>query len=292
MGSHNFCWLDSCFSGYDESKVVVVPVGFEGKATYGKGSKHGVGAIIEASGNMELYDEECGVNPSEKGIHTVDAVKVSSKGVEKVIGDVERVVGKAVEDGKFPVVIGGEHTVSLGAIRAMKGEFSVLCIDAHADLRDEFAGSKYNHACVMRRAIDVSGHVVLAGVRSMCEEEREFIDDKDVDVFYAKDMVEDKGRGWVSKVVDLLRDDVYVSFDVDALDPSFMPATGTPEPGGISYYDVIALLLEVAKRKRIVGFDVVELAPIENLRFAEYTAAKIVYKLLAYREFFGGAGKN
>ncbi len=286
MGLRNFCWLDSCFSGYDESKVVVVPVGFEGRATYGKGSGRGARAIIEASGNMELYDEECGVNPSEKGIHTVDAVKVHG-GVQKVLGAIRGVVGKAVDDGKFPVVIGGEHTVSLGAIRAMKGKFSVLCIDAHADLRDEFEGSKYNHACVMRRAIEVSGHVVLAGVRSMCEEEREFIDDEKVDVFYAKDMVEDKGREWVSKVVDLLRDDVYVSFDVDALDPSFMPATGTPEPGGISYYDVIALLLEVAKRRRIVGFDVVELAPVDNLRFAEYTAAKIAYKLLAYREFYG-----
>ena len=283
MGLRNFCWLDSCFSGYDESRVVVVPVGFEGRATYGKGSGQGARAIIEASGNMELYDEECGVNPSEKGIHTVDAVKVAD-GVETVIGEVRGVVRKAVEDGKFPVVLGGEHTVSLGAIRGMKKGFSVLCIDAHADLRDEYEGSKFNHACVMRRAFDVSGHVVLAGVRSMCEEEKEFIDDEKICVFYARDMVED--RGWVSKVVDSLRDDVYVSLDVDALDPSFMPATGTPEPGGLSYYDVIALLLEIAKRKRIVGFDVVELAPIENLRFAEYTAAKIVYKLLAYREFY------
>ncbi|MCK5699226.1 MAG: arginase family protein, partial [Candidatus Aenigmarchaeota archaeon] len=137
MGSHNFCWLDSCFSGYDESKVVVVPAGFEGRATYGKGSGQGSRAIIEASGNMELYDEECGINPSEKGIHTVDAVKVRG-GVLKVLGDVERVVGKAIDDGKFPVVLGGEHTVSLGGIRAVKGKFSVLCIDAHADLRDEF----------------------------------------------------------------------------------------------------------------------------------------------------------
>ncbi|RLG12507.1 MAG: agmatinase [Candidatus Nanohalarchaeota archaeon] len=289
MGSHNFCWLDWCFSGYDESKVVVVPVGFEGTVTYGKGSGNGAAAIIEASGNMELYDEECGVNPSEKGIHTVDAVKVSSKGVLKVIEEVRGVVEKAVCDGKFPVVLGGEHTVCLGGIKGMKGEFSVLCIDAHADLRDKFDGSKYNHACVMRRAFEFCGHVVLAGVRSLCEEEREFIDDEKICVFYARDMVD--GRDWISKVVDSLRDDVYVSFDVDALDPSFMPATGTPEPGGVSYYDVIALLLEVAKRRRIVGFDVVELAPVENLRFCEYTAAKIVYKLLAYREFYGGRHK-
>ena len=279
----NFCALDSCFSGYDKSDVVVVPVPVEMTSTYGSGSKYGPKAIIDASGNMELYDEETGVNPCEDGIHTFGDVR--GKDALKVV---ERVVKKVLADGKFPVVLGGEHSVSLGAIRACAWKYrsiSVLHIDAHADLRDEYRGSKYNHACVMRRGFEASEHVVAVGIRSMCEEEKEFIDNKKMRVFYAKDMV--NGREWVSKAVESLRENVYVTLDADALDPSVMPATGTPEPGGLSYYDVISLLREAAKKRNIVGFDVVEVAPIENILFPQYTAARIVYKLLAYRKFYG-----
>ncbi len=288
MGCGNFCALDECFSGYDKSDVVVVPAPVELSSTYGCGSKYGPKAIIDASGNMELYDEECGVNPCEDGIHTFDDVRG-----EDALKAVERVVKKVLADGKFPVVLGGEHSVSLGAIRACAGKyrrFSLLHIDAHADLRDEYRGSKFNHACVMRRGFEVSGHVVAVGIRSMCEEEKEFIDDKRMQVFYAKDMVKD--REWVSKAVESLRDNVYVTIDADALDPSVMPATGTPEPGGLSYYDVISLLREAAKKRNIVGLDVVEVAPIENLVFPQYTAAKIVYKMLAYRKFYGKCTKK
>ncbi len=283
MVSHNFCWLDKCFSTYDKSETIIIPVPFETTSTYGTGSIKGPHAIIEASGNMELYDEQCAINPCEKGIHTVDTLNLSAKGTEKVLADIEKIVKKAITSGKFPVVLGGEHTVSLGAIRALKGSFTVLSIDAHADMRTEYNNSKYNHACVMRRAFDICGHVVLAGVRSMCEEEKNFIDNNNIPVFYAKDIA-DKGE-WIKAIIDSLKDNVYISLDVDALDPSFMPATGTPEPGGLSYSDVVSLLSEIAKSKNILGFDIVELAPIKHLHFAEYTAAKIVYKLLAFREF-------
>lgn len=276
----NFGGLEEPFSNYDQARFVVVPVPYEKTTTYGKGTLNGPLAILEASGNMELFDEELRVNTAESGIATLDPLSVDCS-PEDMVDAVKNACLKVLSDGKFPVVLGGEHSVSLGfflALREHYGSFTVLQFDAHSDLRDSYEGTAYSHACVMRRICEYTNDVVQVGIRSLCDEEAEFLSERDNKVFYAHEMVD---GDYVGDIVRRLSDSVYITFDVDFLDPSIMPSTGTPEPGGFGWYETLEILRTVAGERRIVGLDVTELSPTVN-KAPDFTVAKLVYRLMGY----------
>lgn len=276
---NNYGGLPPKYSGYKNSKIIVVPVPFDKTSTWVKGADKGPRAVINASKHMELYDIETASEVYKKGIHTAKAV--ASKNSKAMVESVYKKAAAALEDDKFVVVLGGEHSVSLGAIKAHAERFndlSILHLDAHSDMRDSYEGSKYSHACVMARAGEITENIVSAGIRSMDSSELENI--KQENVFYASDIHDSKD--WISKAADRLTENVYITIDLDVFDPSIMPSTGTPEPGGLGWYDVIDLLETVSKKKNIVGFDVVELCPSKNPA-PDFLAAKLIYKLLSFR---------
>jgi len=279
----NFGYLPEEYSNPDNAKIVIIPVTYDGTSTWGKGADKGPEAIIESSANMELYDIETDFEVYKKGIFT-----------DQLVGDlsfpedvVELLTGKVqyyIEEGKFVVVIGGEHSDSIGSIKAHNEKYenlSVLQLDAHLDLRDEYNGSKYNHACVMARAKELCP-VVQVGIRSMDSSEKQFANKENI--FFAKDIY--NKSDWIGKVVSQLSEKVYITIDLDVFDPSIMPSTGTPEPGGLLWYDVLGLLRSVFKQKEVVGFDVAELCPDARNKAPDFLAAKLIYKLLSYK--FGG----
>ena len=275
---NNFAALDHDFSDYNKSKVVILPILYEGTVSYGKGTSKGPQSIINASQNMELYDIELDRNICEIGIHTYKELS-AEKSPEAMINRIYEVSKKLVNDCKFIVILGGEHSITTGLVKAYKEKFenlSVLQIDAHSDLRDEYEGSKYNHACVMSRIKEICP-IVQVVIRSM-EIEEEKIDKERI--FFAKDMHDNDD--WMDKAINKLTGDVYVTIDLDGLDPGIMPSTGTPEPGGLLWYQTIKFLRKLAEKKNIVGFDVVELAPIDGLHAPDFLAAKLVYKLIGY----------
>jgi agmatinase len=267
------------FDDYGRSKIVIVPVPYDETSTWMKGSDKGPDAIIEASWNMYLYDIETDSEVYKKGIYT-DSPVADKDSPESMIHAVNDRVARHLAADKFVVTLGGEHSVSIGAVQAHADKFpglSVLQLDAHADLQDEFNGSRFNHACVMAR-VKESCPVVQVGIRSMDSAERAAADPGRI--FYAEEI---RGRsGWMKRAVSLLGDRVYITIDVDCFDISIMSATGTPEPGGMLWYDVIALLRMAARKKKIVGFDVVELCPNQFSKHCDFLAAKLIYRLLSY----------
>ena len=280
---NNFGYLSEEYSNLENAGIVVVPVAYDGTSTWVKGADKGPKAIIEASANMELYDIETDSEVYKQGIYTEDAI-AGDITTKEMIDAVSGTVRYYLEEGMFTVVIGGEHSVSIGSIKAHAKhhkELTVLQLDAHADLRDEYDGSRYNHACVMARAKELCP-IVQVGIRSMDSSEKDFMDKSGV--FLAKDIYD--STDWIKKVVSKLSDNVYITIDLDVFDPSIMPSTGTPEPGGLLWYDVLALLKAVSDKKNVVGFDVVELCPDGRSKAPDFLAAKLIYKLLSYK--FGG----
>jgi len=280
----NFAWLTSEHSGYERSRVVVLPVPYDSTASGWVGSREGPGAIIEASGNMELYDIGIGCEPYLVGIHTLPEVAAHSGSPQAMAERIEGIVGELIDDGKFVVTLGGEHTVAVGAARAYAKRtagLSVLAFDANADMRDEYLDSAYNHACTLRRVSDVAP-IVQVGLRSAEREEHEYIREKGLRFHSPREF---RAIG-ADAVAEQLSDSVYVTFDLDAFDSSVVSALGTPEPGGLLWDEVSDLLETVARRRRIVGFDVTELAPSLGPRANAQLAAKLVYRLigLAVRE--------
>ncbi|MBN1505915.1 MAG: agmatinase [Sedimentisphaerales bacterium] len=276
----NFGGVPPQYSGADTARCVIVPVPYDGTSTYRKGADKGPEAIVRASGNMELYDIETDSQVYLHGIFTDDPVDDGPE-PEKMVKAVERRVGNHLADGKFVVVIGGEHSVSIGAVQAHAKKYpgmTVLQLDAHSDLRSEYEGSKYNHACVMARVKEMCP-IVQVGIRSMDVSEKPAMDRQRV--FFAEDI--HGGTTDVRNIMGALTDQVYITIDLDVFDPSIMPSTGTPEPGGLSWYDVLDLLKVVCRRRMVVGFDVVELCPVEENWGPDFMAAKLVYKLLSYR---------
>jgi agmatinase len=242
----NFGGLPEEYSALEKAGIVIIPVAYDGTSTWMKGANKGPRAIIEASANMELYDIETDSEVYKKGIFT-------DKGVEghHLPEDMVEAVGRRVleylEDDKFVVTVGGEHSVSIGAVKAHLehcGQMSVLQLDAHSDMRDEYNGSKYNHACVMARIREFSP-IVQVGIRSMDSSEKEFLEKGSV--FWAGDIC--NNDGWIKKVVSKLSEKVYVTIDLDVFDPSIMPSTGTPEPGGLMWYEVLELLKAIIRRR-------------------------------------------
>jgi len=276
----NYAGLKEPFSDYANARYVVIPVPYEKTTSYGRGTEMGPRAIVDASCNMELYDEELCKNVAEKGIATLEPLLVQ-EGPEVLAQKLREICAMVLEDNKFPVVLGGEHSISLGLLLALKDKYkdvSVLHFDAHADLKDEFQGMKYSHGTVMRR-ISEHAPLVQVGIRSLSDEEADFIKEGKTHVFYAHDMHD---RDCSDEIVGLLSEKVFISFDLDVFDPSIMPSTGTPEPGGLFWYDALRILRKVCEKKDVVGFDLVELAPIPLSKAPDFTAAKLVYKVIGY----------
>jgi agmatinase len=264
------------------AKFVVVPVPYDLTSTYQSGSRRGPGAILDASGTMELYDEELRKETYLAGIYTLSPLAPDARGPEEMVASVREQIAHVLGQGKIPVMLGGEHSISFGAVQAMKEIYpalSVLQLDAHADLRDSYQGSPYSHAAVARRIAEICP-LVQVGIRSMSAEEAVYmatgtVQTLTVDFIHAE-------QGWQEKALEYLSGDVYVTIDLDVFDPAIMPSTGTPEPDGLVWRDVLSLLRMVSQRCRIRGFDVVELAPIPGLVAPDFLAAKLVYRLMGY----------
>jgi len=265
---------------YSASRIIIIPVPYDETSTWMKGADKGPDAIMEASVNLEFYDVETDSEVHLNGIHTMDAVK-ENKFPETLVHAVYDTVLKVLNDKKFPVIVGGNHTASIGAVRAFSGCFrdlSVLQLDAHSDLRQEYEGSPFNHACTMARIRELVP-IVQTGIRSMSKEEVPFIDRERI--FFAHELYDDKSK--YSKAIDRLTENVYITIDLDVFDPSLIPSTGTPEPGGPEYFEIMHFLRDVIRKRNVVGFDVVELCPSTANKAPDFIAAKIIYQLLSYR---------
>ena len=265
---------------YDESEIIIIPVPYDATSTYIKGADRGPAAILDASPALEFYDIETRTEAHRKGIFTLPPL-VTGPDPEEVTEAVFGTVSRLLAEKRFPVVIGGNHTVSVGAFRAVAAVFqnlTILQLDAHSDLRPVYEGSPLNHACVMSRAKECAP-VVQVGIRSMAYEELPYADSGRI--FYAHELWAD--RSLYARAADLLTENVYITVDLDVFDPSVMPSTGTPEPGGPDYREVMAFLREVFRRFNVVGFDVVELCPSETNKAPDFMAAKIIYQMLSYK---------
>jgi agmatinase len=276
----HFGGLPPEYSRADTARVAIVPVPFDQTSTWMKGADKGPEAIFRASANLELYDIETDSQVYEEGIFTDEPVN-GDLSPAAMVKAVEKRVAQHLAKDRFTVVVGGEHSVSVGTVRAHAQKYpgmTVLQLDAHTDLRDQYEGSKYNHACVMARVKELCP-IVQVGIRSMDISEKPALDLKRV--FFAADI--DAGVADVEAIVARLTALVYVTIDVDAFDPSIMPSTGTPEPGGLGWYEVLGLLKAVCRRKTLIGFDVVELCPVETAWAPDFLAAKLIYKVLSYK---------
>jgi len=270
-------------SEYHSSRVVILPVPYGGTVTYGGGTERGPEAIRVASQQVELFDEETRREPYRLGIHSAPAVVFRGKDPTPMVEEVERRVRRYLGDGKFVVTLGGEHSISPGAVKAYAGRFpglTVVHFDAHSDLRESYHGTRHNHACAGARMRE-HARLIQIGIRSQSPEERALIDRGDVETVFAYQMAEgDWSGGVLAKIPEGAP--IYVTIDLDYFDPSIMPATGTPEPGGGEWYPTLRFLKRLSEKARVVGFDVMELAPVPGLHAPDFLSARLVYKLLAY----------
>ena len=285
MPPENFGGLPDEHSQYATSRAVVFPVPLERTTSYEHGTRNGPAAILAASRNMELYDEELELEPyKEIGIHTLPAIDTSDGTLDEVITEIFTAQLGLLEDDKFTVTLGGEHSLTpplVSATAKKLKDLSVLQIDAHADLRDEYHGNPASHACAMRRVVEVCP-AVQVGIRSLSVEEAQAIPHLRTSIYWAKDIARAPMKSWIAKVLADLSPNVYLTIDLDGFDPAFVPATGTPEPGGLDWVQVTSLIRAVADHKKIVGMDVVELLPQPGDHASDFLAAKLVYKCLGY----------
>ena len=283
----NFLGLGKKYSNYKDSKIVILSAPLEKTVTYGKGTGKAPKEILKASHFVEYYDEEQSREICfERGICTLDQLSFQKLTVEKSLTKIYSEIKNHLSNDKFVVTLGGEHSLSYGAIKAHHEKFpnlSILQIDAHSDLRDSYEDSKYSHACVMARVSEFNTKIVQVGVRAQSIEENEFRKQKQIRTFYSREIKMGMyGDDWQEIVARNLTENVYVTFDLDGFDPSILPATGTPEPGGLFWDETMYLLKIIGLDKNIVGFDVTELAPSKAHPASNYTAAKLVYKILNY----------
>ena len=276
-----FLDMPSQYANAANAKYVLLSVPYDGTSTYMKGAEKGPQAIIDASDSIELYDIQTGLEPYKSGIYT-DNHPYSFATPEIMVAEVKARVTRFLQQNKKIGLLGGEHSISVGAIEAFAEKYpnlSVLQIDAHADLRDTYNGSIFNHACVMRRAQEVA-HVVQVGIRNVCIEEKDNIITENI--FYAHKICGQ--TKWRQQAIDRLSENVYLTIDLDGFDPSIVPATGTPLPGGLLWYETLAFLEMLFKSKKVVGFDVVELCPQKDDKTSDVLAAVLVYKVIAWME--------
>ncbi len=287
--SKNYAGITDEFAQLETAKVVLIPVPYDGTSTWGKGADKGPEAFLAASENMELYDIETGSEVYEQGIHLAEALTENTS-PEAMVNAVHKTTKEYIKRNKFVTLFGGEHSVSIGSIRAFNECFdnlTVLHIDAHADLRESYEGTKYNHACAVHEASQTT-NLVQVGIRSMDAIEKTFMDEEKT--FFAHDMVNDEY--WIDKVVEACTENVFITFDLDVLDPSIMPSTGTPEPGGLLWYETLEFLKQIFEEKNVVGFDIVELCPNIADKSSDFLAAKLYYKMLSYKFMGQDADEN
>jgi len=284
--SVSFGGIPDKYSSWKGSSFVVVPFPIDMTTTYVSGTRNGPRAIIEASGHMELFDEENKIEPYRAGIFVSTEIPALTTGPLAMLKELEKRIKAVVRAGKFPVIVGGEHSGTCGAVSVLKKkheDLTVLQFDAHADLRDAYLGTPWNHACVGRRILDSGAKLVQVGVRSISEEEDRFLRrSENVKTYYAsevRDNLADVTRG----IVSTLTGDVYISIDLDVFDPGIMPAVGTPEPGGLDWFEVIDVLRDVMRTDcNIVGFDIMELSPIPGMVAPDFLAAKLCYRIMGW----------
>jgi len=278
MNKKNYAGIPDKYSRIDDAKVVLIPVPYDGTSTWQKGSDKGPEAFLEASENMELYDIETRSEVYKKGIYLAPPVTENSS-PEKMVEAVYKTTKNYLKQEKFVTLFGGEHSISIGSIKAFNETFedlTVVQIDAHADLRPEYEGSSCNHACAVHEA-SKNTNLVQVGIRSMDVSEVEHMDENQV--YFAHDLYED----WQDDAIGQMTPNVFITIDLDAFDPSILPSTGTPEPGGLFWYETLEFLKMMFKKKNVVGFDIVELCPNKNERSSDFLAAKLYYKMLSYK---------
>lgn len=276
----NFGGVEDKYSEYDDARILLLPVPYDGTSTWGKGADKALPAFLHAAENMELYDVETDSEVYKRGIHILPEIK-ENRSPEALTEVVYRKTKELLLSDKFLTFLGGEHSITIGIIRAFNETYpglSVLQLDAHTDLRESYNGSRYNHACAMHEASKKT-NLVQVGIRSMDITEKDFLDPKKC--FFAEQMWIDKE--WMQKSIDQLGNKVYISFDLDVLDPSIMPSTGTPEPGGLDWNTTISYLKQLFRQREVVGFDIVELAPKKEYKAADFLVAKLYYKMLIYK---------
>jgi N1-aminopropylagmatine ureohydrolase len=281
----SFLGLPEEQTAFEESRVLILPIPYDGSTSYRPGARLGPQAILDASAFVETYDDELDLVPVILGFHTLPAIPATAAGAdrmtERIYQAAREVLSRAGD--RFLLSLGGEHSVTSGLVRAFAEKFdnlSVLHLDAHADLRDTYEDTGNSHACACRRLREHVERTVSVGIRSLSREEADRVEAEDIPLFFARDIV---GRSdWVDEAVELLTGNVYVTIDLDVFDPSIMPATGTPEPGGLMWYEVLRLLRVVASRREVVGADIVELAPLPGNVAPDFLAAKLALKVATY----------
>lgn len=280
MKTKTYAGIQEEYSKLDQSKIVLIPVPYDGTSTWQKGADKGPDAFLNASENMELYDIETDSEVYKQGVFLADAV-TENLSPEAMVDAVHEATKKYIKKNKFVTLFGGEHSISIGTIRAFNEMFedlTVLHIDAHADLRETYEGTACNHACAVYEASQTT-NLIQVGIRSMDAIEKTVMDEDKT--YFAHEMADDDS--WMDSAIDQMTDNVFITFDLDAFDPSIMPNTGTPEPGGLLWYETLEFLKEVFAEKNVVGFDIVELCPNENSKASDFLAAKLYYKMLSYK---------
>jgi len=274
-------------SSFEKAQVVIVPLSYEVTTSYKKGTREGPNSILNASYNLELFDEELYSIPAEIGIYTYPEPSLPIGDLKLPLEIIKKITLDLIKAKKFPIFIGGEHTITIGILSAYKeifSDFSILHLDAHCDLRKEYEGTSYHHACALR-GFGENESLVQVGIRSISQEEWIFLKEKDnIKVFFSWNIKEDKN--WINKVLYSLKSTVYITFDVDVFDPSIMPSVGTPEPGGLDWWEVLKLIKNVFKEKKVLGIDIVEFSPIPGIIFPEYLVSRLIYKIIGYYKFF------
>lgn len=280
MTSKTYAGIPKEYAALETSKVVLIPVPYDGTSTWQKGADKGPEAFLNASENMELYDIETQTEVYKQGVYLADAITENTS-PEAVVKSVHKTVKEYILRNKFVTIFGGEHSISIGTIRAFNECFdnlTVLQLDAHADLRKEYEGSKCNHACALYEASQTT-NLLQVGIRSMDVAETTVMDQEKT--WFAHDMVNDEY--WMDNVIEAMTDNVFITIDLDAFDPSILPSTGTPEPGGLLWYETLEFLKQVFAEKNVVGFDIVELCPRPEEKSSDFLAAKLYYKMLSYK---------
>ena len=283
----SFLGLEGPLSRFEGARVVLLPVPYDGSVSAHAGARHAPQAILAASEHIEEYDEELQREPLACGIHVAEPVESDVSDPATLVMRVRSRCDELLSAGKFVITLGGDHTVAVGAgasHAAHHDGVSVLQIDAHADLRTSYDGMMFSHACTARRLGEARGvdRVVGVGIRALSQAEHAFLRDSDHQAFFAQDLAARDEAAWIDEVVAALGPRVYVTFDVDGLDPGILPATGTPEPGGLGWWTALRLLRRVAEERRVVGADVCELLPTPGLHASDVTAARLVYKMIGY----------
>ncbi len=293
MANYQFLEYDPGNTHNPRAPFAVLPIPYERTVSYGRGTAKAPAAILFASAHAELYDDEF-LGPHGLRVQTLPVVNCRG-GAQAVFKRIRRAAEAVLRQKRFLMSLGGEHTVTVPLAAAAKSACKDICVlnlDSHLDLRDKFENNRFSHACVFRRVMEMDVPVIHAGIRSLCREEYELVKQKHLNVFWARDILAAKNDKWIGEIVRRLKKNVYISIDSDVLDPSIMPGTGTPEPGGLAWQMVLRLLRRVCQERKVVAADIVEVVPLPNTPVCEYTAAKLALKLMTYWLKFGDINKK